>query len=158
MILAAAACAVAGAAGLSYIFDDDNDNEPSKNEKYDTVTVSSTITDRQGVVKCVIHPYSYVYPSFIKYEQYRSSIGFVDEYKLNQLKLPIEIDKHKTNCSTFTKDFSIVFFWSMPLKGHLLQASTKSCFRVENFNNYERKSIKFSIGIQSVRRENRLND
>ncbi|CAF4339530.1 unnamed protein product, partial [Rotaria magnacalcarata] len=59
MILAAAACAVAGAAGLSYVFDDDDDDEQSLHRKYETVTVSSTIADKQGVVKCVIHPYSY---------------------------------------------------------------------------------------------------
>ncbi|CAF1628920.1 unnamed protein product [Rotaria magnacalcarata] len=145
MILAAAACAVAGAAGLSYVFDDDDD-EQSLHRKYETVTVSSTIADKQGVVKCVIHPYSYVYPPFLRPEQNKSSIRFINQ---NQLKLPIEINTLKANDSIFKRNFSIVFFWSMPLKARLLQTSTKPCFSIENSNIYERKSIKFSVGIQN---------
>ncbi|CAF3404634.1 unnamed protein product [Rotaria socialis] len=143
MILAAAACAVAGAAGLSYVFDDD---EQSLHRKYETVTVSSTIADKQGVVKCVIHPYSYMYPPFLRPEQNKTSIRFINQ---NQLKLPIEINKLKANDSIFKRNFSIVFFWSMPLKARLLQTSTKPCFSIENSNIYEHKSIKFSVGIQN---------
>ncbi|CAF1022317.1 unnamed protein product [Rotaria sordida] len=154
MILAAAACAVAGAAGLSHIFDDNNDEQQATNMKYETVTVSSTIPDKQGIVKYVIHPYSYMYYPFIKQEQNKCIVTFINKYKLNQLKLPIENYKEKMNYSLFKQDFSIIFFWSIPLKAHLLQTSTKSCFIKDNFNIFERSSIKISIGIQNEINEN----
>ncbi|CAF3352552.1 unnamed protein product [Rotaria sp. Silwood1] len=154
MILAAAACAVAGAAGLSYIFDDNSDEQQSTNMKYETVTVSSTILDKQGIVKYVIHPYSYMYYPFIKQEQNKCIVTFINQNKLNQLKLPIENYKEKMNDSIFKQDFSIIFFWSIPLKAHLLQTSTKSCFIRENFNIFERSVIKISIGIQNKINEN----
>ncbi|CAF3451142.1 unnamed protein product [Rotaria sp. Silwood2] len=151
MILAAAACAVAGAAGLSYIFDDNNDEQQSTNMKYETVTVSSTILDKKGIIKNVIHPYSYMYSPCIKQDQNKCIVTLLHEYKLNQLKLPIENCKEKINYTIFKQDFSIIFFWSIPLKAHLLQTSTKSCFIRENFNIFERSLIKISIGIQNAK-------
>ena len=148
MILAAAACA----AGLSYIF---NDDDQSTSAKYETVTVSSTIIDKQGIVKYVIHPrvlnpVSFIYYPFVNQVE-KGNVLYVHEHKLNQQKLPTENKKQQHNF-LFQKRLSIIFFWSIPLKAHLLQTPRKSCLIIENSNYFERNLMKISIGIQNVRR------
>jgi len=141
MILAAAACA---AAGISYIF---NDDDQSIKTKYETVTASSTIIDKQGIVKYVIHP-RIMYHPFINQEE-KCIVSIVNKYKSNQLEVPIENNQQK-NYFNFKQDFSVVFFWSIPLKARLLQISTKPCLVIENLNPFQRNLMKISIGTQNV--------
>jgi hypothetical protein len=143
MILAAAACA---AAGISYIFHDD---EQSSNTKYETVTASSTIIDQQGIVKYVIHP-RLIRPYALINQEQKSYISMMDKSKSNRLELPIGNKKEKNN---FKQDFSVVFFWSIPLKTRLLQTPTKSSRIIENINPFQRHLMKISIGTQNVRRD-----
>jgi hypothetical protein len=150
MILAAAACA---AAGISYIFHDD---DQSMNSKYETVTASSTIIDKQGIVKYVIHPYSFMYYPFVNQEQ-KNVVSIIKKLKSNQFELPIVNNKQNKNFN-FKQEFSVVFFWSIPLKARLLQTSTKSCLVIENLNPFQRSLMKISIGIQNVRKRNILYD
>jgi hypothetical protein len=145
MILAAAACA---AAGISYIF---NDDEQSTNIKSETVTASSTIIDKQGIVKYVIYPRIVNPYLFINQEQ-KNIVSIVNKSKLNQLEIPIEINKQKNNWN-LKKDFSVVFSWSIPLKSRLLQTPTKSCLVIENLNPFQHHLMKISIGTQNVRRK-----
>jgi hypothetical protein len=149
MILAAAACA---AAGISYIF---NDDEQSTNSKYiqnekehqSIVTVSSTIIDKQGILKYVIHPRTISPYSLINQTQ-KGAIYWINQSRLNQIKLPIENNKQNKNC-TFKPELSLVFSWAIPLKARLLQIPTKQCFIIENLNPFQRNSMKISIGVQN---------
>lgn len=138
MILAAAACA---AAGISYIL---NDDEQSTRTKYETVTVSSTIVDKQGIIKYIIQP-RLINPYVLVNHEHKGIVSC----KLNQLKLPIENSKQ----INFKQELSVVFFWSIPLKARLLQTSTKSCLVIENLNPFTRHLMKISIGTQNVRIE-----
>jgi hypothetical protein len=138
MILAAAACA---AAGISYIF---NDDEQSTKTKYETVTVSSTIIDKQGIVKYVIQPRVFNPYLLINQEQ-KGVSSLIRKYQSNHWILPIENKKQKDN----SKEFSVVFFWSVPLKARLLQLSTKPCLFIENSNPFQRNLMKISIGTQN---------
>jgi hypothetical protein len=132
MIVAAAACA---AAGISYIF---NGDEQSTKTKHDTVTASSTIIDQHGILKYVIYP-RYSCRSLMK--------NMSSKYKSNQFEVPIE---NKKRLSHFKQEFSIVFYWSIPLKARLLQIPTKSSFMIENLNSFQYHSMKISIGTQNV--------
>jgi hypothetical protein len=131
MILAAAACA---AAGISYIL---NDDEPATQTKYETVTVSSTIVDKQGIMKYIIYPR--VLNPYVWINQERQSIVS---------KLPIENSKQINN-SICKQQLSVIFFWSIPLKARLFQTSTNPCLVIENLNPFKRNLMKISIGIQN---------
>jgi hypothetical protein len=133
---------IAAAAGISYIF---NDDEHSTKTKHDTVTASSTIIDQQGILKYVIYP-RYSYRPLINEEQ-RSMGSMLKKYKTNQFEVPIE---NKKRISHFKQEFSVVFYWSIPLKAHLLQMPTKSSFIIENLNPFQHYSMKISIGTQNV--------
>lgn len=140
MIVAAAACA---AAGISYIF---HDVQSVTKEQSETVTASSTIVDPQGVLKYVIYPsrrfpqYSMVYP---EEQQMRKCLS-------KQICLPMD---PYSRMYDWTREFSVVFFWSIPLNARLIQTSTKSAGLMEHSNGYEYHSMMISIGTQSVRNE-----
>lgn len=120
------------AAAASYIFNDEK------------VTASSTIIDKQGIVRYVIHP-----PMINPYLFQENLISIIKKSKSNQLELPI-VYKQQGNCLNFKRDSSIVFSWSAPLKSRLLQIPTKSCCMIENFYPFQQSLMKISIGIQNV--------
>ena len=128
-------------AGVSYVF---NDNEESKHE---TVTASSTIVDQQGILKYVIYP-RYLYRPLLMNDEQKSSMSLVmEKSKPNRFEVPIE---NKKRINHFKEEFSVVFYWSIPLKARLLQIPTKSSFVIENLNPFQYHSMKISIGTQNV--------
>ncbi|CAF3662672.1 unnamed protein product [Adineta steineri] len=142
MILAAAACA---AAGISYILNDDD--EQVTHTKYETVTVSSTIIDKQGIVKCILYPKLINPYLFINHEQ-KSTITLINKSKCNEFKLPIDT-RQQINDSIFKQELSLIFFWSIPLKARLLQTFTKPCSVTENRNPLKQSLMQISVGIQN---------
>ncbi|CAF1389461.1 unnamed protein product [Adineta steineri] len=143
MILAAAACA---AAGISYILNDDDDEQVT-HTKYETVTVSSTIIDKQGIVKCILYPKLINPYLFINHEQ-KGTITLINKSKCNEFKLPID-PRQQINNSTFKQELSLIFFWSIPLKARLLQTFTKPCLVIENRNPLKQNLMQISVGIQN---------
>lgn len=139
---AAAACA---AAGISYIFDED---EPSAATECEAVTVSSTIVDTHGIIR------------YLSYPQWRDShplmqpqyngIGLqIHDCRSNRRRTPI-VRPQRIDQRTITPALSVVFFWSMPLKARGLQACTRKCTVVENLNPFERHRMTISVGTQNV--------
>ncbi|CAF1487466.1 unnamed protein product [Adineta steineri] len=142
MILAAAACA---AAGISYILNDDD--EQVTHTKYETVTVSSTIIDKQGIVKYVLYP-KLINPYLSINHEQKSTITLINKSKCNEFKLPIDTHQQINN-STFKQELSLIFFWSIPLKARLLQTFTKPCSVIENRNPLKQNLMQISVGIQN---------
>lgn len=140
MIVAAAACA---AAGISYIF---NDVQSMTKDQSETVTASSTIVDPQGVSKYVIYPSRRFPPISMVYAEERQ----MRRCQSKQLRLPV--DPHR-KMYDLKREFSMVFFWSIPLNTRLFQTPTNSAVLMENSHCFEYYSMKISIGTQSVRND-----
>lgn len=125
--------------GTSRILNNDNDK----------VTASSTILDKQGIVKYTIHP-RMIYPYLEK-----NLISIINKSKSNQLKLPI-LNNQEDNSGSIKQDFSITFYWSIPLKSRLFQIPTKSSRMIEHLNPFQKNLMKISIGTQNVNKEDRF--
>lgn len=128
-------------AGISYVF-----NDIQSESKCDLVTASSTIIDPQGILKYVIYPpmrFSHLHPP-------PSMISMRRRCQSNLFRMPFN---HREQINVVKKDFSMVFFWSIPLKARLVQTPTKSAVIVENSNHFQYYSMKISIGTQSVRND-----
>ena len=134
------------AAGISYIFNDDD--QSSSKTQIETVTASSTIVDQQGILKYVIYPRMInPYRPLIREEQ-RNVISMIKKCRADRFEVPIEKNKQ---INYFKQEFAMVFFWSIPLKGRLLQTPAKSSLVMRNLNPFEHHSMKISIGTQNVR-------
>lgn len=144
MLLAAAACA---AAGISYIFNDD-DNEQTPKTSYEAVSVSSTIVDQQGIVKYIFPP-QWRSPYLFVNQQQKGTSSFINECKLNRYRIPAETSRQAAK-PTFIRNLSVLFFWSMPLRARLIQTGTKPSRVVEELNSFKPNLMKFSVDIQNI--------
>ncbi|CAF0751302.1 unnamed protein product [Adineta ricciae] len=145
MLLAAAACA---AAGITYIFNDDGDDEQTPTTSYEAVTVSSTIVDQQGIVKYIFQP-QWRSPCLFVNQQQKGTSSFINECKLNRYRVPTETSRQAAK-SIFARNLSVLFFWSMPLRARLVQTGMKPSQVVEELNSFKPNLMKLSVGIQNV--------
>ena len=135
-------------AGISYIF-----NDLQSESKSEIVTASSTIIDPQGIRKYVIYPpmrFAHPSPPSMVSAQQNEMISMRRKCQSNLFRIPID---QQEQINEWKREFSMVFFWSIPLKANLIQTPTNSAVIVENSNAFQYYSMKISIGTQSVRND-----